>query len=732
MAKMFCLNNFLIASPYNIDTNLQGTLTEDLFYQKYFIKSSTYEVLNKSMDSALNSHILPLPISIFLYGYNGTGKTTYLKWYAKNYINNYNKIFFDLKDAVLDNDSCMDCLKLFDDYFYYLICNIFSYYPKTINNLLFTLFHLQLRITNAFTPKFFYKLKRYIDETKHVDVDDTAFINLTSGCSYKDLMTLLLFYYYNYPDEFGQFFGISINKELPLLMIFDNINHVEIDLYNSEFPKVIESVYQNVKRTQKESNIKINKDIIFIFCTSDINCSLMNCQSANTSVRYNIEFRPLAEESEIIFKRILIAKQHAVKVNQQQEEFLEYILNEEFTKRSFLPLFNFNIRKLAKILCEITEESDPTYFVNIKKLSKSASTRYGSRGIEYFLVIKYLLKNDYLKERLFLNNESLIVGCHAGYVNPARLLLTDILNKSQYSLDEYTRTAKSNPVGLYNLFCTFDEIFVGSIDLYFGILTNLFLLNKENWCNLITFINKQVFSEDSFSDEKKALKKLITQPNDSNITDINKLNDIKIRLNPAGFVYIRDITRHYEFFSFRVGNENPLFCSLGYENKGNDIEFEFIKNIKNTFKFAKERIDLLITFLETRSADNFESSNHCFRTYNNYDIFEDDTFVRRRSILHSIRIIDSHISYIDGFRCFILNNGSYLSTIAASNIRTVKSNINKEIIDMIEQYVSLLIQINENTGYTQNLISVFEKNISIIKQSKYADCLTSVNHGRTL
>ena len=53
MSNKYFLKDFLIASPYSMDTNFEEELTEDLFYKNYFIRSSSYKKLNEAMDSAL-------------------------------------------------------------------------------------------------------------------------------------------------------------------------------------------------------------------------------------------------------------------------------------------------------------------------------------------------------------------------------------------------------------------------------------------------------------------------------------------------------------------------------------------------------------------------------------------------------------------------------------------------------------------------------------------------------
>jgi|GEM_PF-3258553 len=747
MNTKYILEDVFLASPYSMDTNLNRELSEELFYRDYFIESVTYPQLNKQLNHVFKNTSHFLSTSIFLYGYSGTGKTTYIRWYANNYLNDYNKVFFDLADVVCENKSSNTgdnsqkdgCVKLFDIFFQQKVCDLFQKYPDDFNDLLSMLFDLRLNIATYFSLDFINKLEAYCENYSNNDmINPTFFINFARQCPYNDLLMILLLFYCHYPNQFGQCFEIAINKDLPLMIIFDNIDHIEIEYYNSAFPKSIESIYHNVKTIiRNQDNVKVNHTIHFVFCLRDANCSIINRQMSENTSRWEIEFLPLEDEADIFLKRISIAKQRGINLDLDNYDFFEYVLTDEYTKKSFLPLFNYNLRKFALFLCSLIRESESTYLKNIKVLSKITSTKNGSRGIEYYLIIKHLFKNDFLKQRLYLNDVSVSINKeNLCYVNPARILLTNVLNKSKYSLDPHTRHPSSNPVGFYDLFDSFNEIYKGNVDLFLKILTNLFLFHQENWCHLITFDNKQVFSKDSFDNEKSILETLVNKLEDDNLDKKQELNNIKIRLNPAGFSYVRDITRHYEFFSIRAGNSKPLFCSLNdkYKMYDND-EFDFIVNIKKTFLLSKDCIENLIKFLESDTIKDYSNSTHCFKIYSNYDEFEDDPYNRTRIELQAMRIIDTHIRYIDTFRIYILNNDRYLNKFRMKNTVELKKYINKEIIDVIDQYVLFLQRINKiKEGKRElidiSLINIFQNNIRAIRNSDYLNWNMEINKDR--
>jgi hypothetical protein len=366
-------------------------------------------------------------------------------------------------------------------------------------------------------------------------------------------------------------------------------------------------------------------------------------------------------------------------------------------------------------LCEFLQDSNNDIISEINQLLSTSETKNGARGIIFYLIINYLLTNDYLEERLFLDQGEKVSGNNGGNVNPARILLTNLHNLSRFSFNKFSNTPHVNPVGIYTLNKTFSEIFKNHDDLFFSIISDLFLFHKGNWCHLLTFVDKQVFSENSFEKEKELLQ--LAKKNDINA--INRLDNIKLHINPSGFIYLRDIMKSYEFFSIRSGNLKPLFSSLGYKIVDDKVEFDFLKNIDSTFELTEKCLDSLIKFIEADIVKNFENSNHCFRTYHLDDDFMEDYYENQVGRLYLIRIIDTHIQYIDTLKSYIMDYSSTYSRLFENkdnliNFRNIKVRINKELTSRMEKYLNIL-QKNKGTLKVNKLISLYLENLYIIK-----------------
>jgi len=125
----------------------------------------------------------------------------------------------------------------------------------------------------------------------------------------------------------------------------------------------------------------------------------------------------------------------------------------------------------------------------------------------------------------------------------------------------------------------------------------------------------------SFTDEIELIKKYENKKDEEIKRTINR---IKINLNASGYIYLKDIVRHYEFFSIRV-NGKPLFASLNInKNSEGKMIYEFMDNIRKTFDIAESCIHSLNDFLKIDKFKDFEQGSCCYRIYDRNDSIEED------------------------------------------------------------------------------------------------------------
>jgi len=729
------IGDYLIASPFSAVTDLDGTLTEDLFYEKYFLYLNEYDQYSEKLDTLFNHTTRQLPLTVYFYGYSGTGKTTYIRWFVRNKLKRHETIFFDLTDVVgskHDGDIKYQSgkgLKIFDDKMQDLLCSLYPTQQETLRKLLKTIDYISPHIQTTFSEMFFEKLNA-LELTPNTDFRNQYFKFIRS-IDYLDLLLILLLLYYYKPEEFLLRFTTKkkVDSRLPLVIVFDNIDHVEIESSNSMFPSKIETVYHNFQMILREFEKHMteayytlknnNKSIRFLFCMRDANVSLLSRQVSENTISGDIYFCPSNSDKDILHKRVEIAEKNGVPIDPVRKKLLDYVLNDYYTPRVFLPLFNLNLRKLANLLSNTIVPHNGTYLKLLNQLNKSKRTVVGARGIEFYLIIKHLQQTDYLKDTVFIDDGGRIGGKHGGYVNPARIVLTNLLNLTRFSMDERAGKPYYTPAGLFDLYSLFSEIFKGRSNRFFEVIIQLFHSHKSNWCHLISFTNKKVYGVSDFETEKKLIAEYETLSTDNTYRahEIeSQLNKIKISLNPSGYIYIKDIIKHYEFFSLKANNPEPLFASLGYEQRADGKHyFDFIQNIQETKEVARECVESLKKFLESNVVEEFETSQHVFRTYRREEGENEDYHENRTGRLLIVRIIHTHISYIDDFRVSLLKNEQYWRQFSKEDrvIFKIKAHVNDTILDFLQNYIDML---KGTKGEIHSLIFKLETNMDRIRK----------------
>jgi hypothetical protein len=494
-------------------------------------------------------------------------------------------------------------------------------------------------------------------------------------------------------------------QEIPLILAFDNIDHIEIESFNCDFPKIIKKAIDSCKYILDNME-KTKAQIHCIFCLRDANFSLVNRQLEEIVNVIKIPIDPIRHEI-VMSKRIEIAKVNGVKIDEHHEKIIDVLFYEnkkhssakisEYTRQNFLPLFNFNYRKLIEFIFDINrspllEDSTLNYII---KLSEDSKSIHGARGIIYFWLIDYLRNKDYLKQTLLLDDQNIpeIGKANKGRINPARMLLTIIHNMNRFSLDtKYQKHYISNYVHLYDLFEKYTKIFTKDVEgkHFFYLLKSLFLCFKNNCSHLISFVNKEVFREDAFDSEIK----LLSQAKSGNIELIeakNELNKIELRINPSGFIYLYHIMRHFEFFSLiRAHNSKPLFCHFSFKKDGVP---EFMEVIESTFIKVKEGINELSEFGTDWNVEEFLSSEYCFKIYEHEGDDELDMIGVPR--LYLIRIIHTLVRYIDILRYCVLERDfmkeEYVKIgCLEDDYQSFKASINEDLLKKISEHIDLL------------------------------------------
>ncbi len=217
---------------------------------------------------------------------------------------------------------------------------------------------------------------------------------------------------------------------------------------------------------------------------------------------------------------------------------------------------------------------------------------------------------------------------------------------------------------------------------------------KTHWCQLISIkFNQEIFDEHILANEMLAEFK----NNSDNCSYGVKITD-------AGRFFISNIIPSFEYFSCRYAKQssplfatsnlaitakNKLYCrNIGTELLEN-IELKVTQCILDTVKFDSE-------FFAANNIINFDAMysvagcprRYCFeppsRNLANYG----------NEQCHPLRIINSHIRYLDNYRVFILTaikeNGKSFYDVET------KEQLSKCVLDIIDKYIIILEKIVKN------------------------------------
>lgn len=156
---------------------------------------------------------------------------------------------------------------------------------------------------------------------------------------------------------------------------------------------------------------------------------------------------------------------------------------------------------------------------------------------------------------------------------------------------------------------------------------------------------------------------------------INK-EDMHVRITCAGRYYMRYVCTHFEFFSCRCNRDSyPLFSKHNFKYIKFDRQYRFEQIIQKVYeKVASCCHNLLVS-----EENNFINNGY----YNRFNLLNDHCFYSVRntkSSTHGERIIHNHIQYLDAYRLFLIN-GQFKNNVQP---------INRTLIYWISRYLDLM------------------------------------------
>jgi hypothetical protein len=749
--KEWVLTDFLQATPYGGKKTTLKKIDEDQFYSEdFFIKLDHWNEIGQDIASFFRTGGEGNINTVLLYGYQGAGKTTFLHWALKksNLFEDYGKMILDMAsipDREANNISSP--FFIFDIFFRKQLNRFYADSPDEMIYLLKCLRKGFVRLNNTtFTnhyddgQSFWDKLKKLVDELntpqgQKLNIEDeNAIVNFFNELNYNDAFILFLLCYFKldnscYEDYY--YFKKPDKNKKSLIIVFDNIDAIRLEQTNAMFPSLIMNLYWEFCEIINE-HFKNDIDVLvlkFIFSIRDYNHSYLEQQNSDNVQFKEIEFDPSESIDKILKKRIEIANKHTGNYSKASALF-NIFFDVSKSYNFYLPLFNFDLRKLGVHFSYITEklsvdDIDNFYLMenSLEKILKEKNIhlpnlmlayKNGLRGIFFALIIKELMERDNLKPvLLYAKGEEITfdnsIKKTTSQINSARILLTIIHSLSQYT--ESGEKIRSQLVMLGDVYKEFNSMFKGPdfVDIFFNRLAELFLLHKKNWCHLISFRNKQVFNEMSFDKEKELVKKGLL---DNNNGFIDVLNKIEVKINRSAHVYLTKVATHYEFFSMRAKNTESLFLTATKNDKS------CLRNMDKVWSIVRPCLTSLINYLSGTNIEDFENTALCL---------DDSNKESFRKTAMAFRIIHMHLRYIDDFRqyvFFLVKNGQAQIDFTS---------INKKIIYRQRLYIKKLRTLCEaRKGRYDDIYKDLSDNLNKQKEKGYSHYVSLLNDRRNL
>lgn len=698
-AKKPTLLDILIASPFDDKMDIDEQFTENIFYKKLYVEAE-YEEHARKLIQTINGD-LKRNTMILISGYAGTGKSTFIKTFIRktpSFAHYY--LTFDERSIYQSSNNTDD-----------EILNLIKEYLYNSEDISRTIAFLVTNRTDL-------KAKQLISDKlyKYTSTPSTLLphhiLDVLTEFDIKDTFTCFFCHLF-----------LNLQEDKIRIIYFDNLDNVKLEFLSATFLDYFNKSIVDANVLRKigdfaKKNISMS-DFRFIFCLRDANGALANHHLAsrtqfNNVISFKIAFSP-ARCQGVLEKRIAFLPEvfgeeqmfrGGIPLN-TISRFFRQLVQDSYFQKVFLPFFNKDYRRVVKALLDMLEKAEDP-----ESLTRNLS--YTTRGNLLFGLIRYALGEDYL--RRYKAEEIPLDGwC---YID--RVLLTFIINASKYNREKneigISESDLTESCQLVDCIQQLQEFY--SVEDILKAISRCFLYHERDWAHLLTIYNVNLTRERQTYFINEITKNYINRDRlssqdrkspDLNPEDRINLNNMRIRVNIAGFTFVRYILIHFEFYSNLVNNRYPL--SIREPELNNLPEtFYFEAAIDKVLRLVEFHVISMEKFFSDKYTsvvgDKFYTSDYCFRHLGDVSVALDQGY------LHSTRIITSHINYIDRFRCEVPDkfkdaNGKPLLPLI--RIHTI-------LVEKIQNYIGLLRNSLDERG-KKDFIADFEEAIRFVKSA---------------
>ncbi len=681
----------LESCPFDSQKNLNTRMSEELFFDEkigLYCDSDESKALRVKIKNGLFSGITTKRL-LFLYGYSGIGKSTFLRKFVNDIKSEYNPVIIDFQEVLVYIKSNTESLSKKIEKTNPILLGVQQHLlnlDDEIQEAFFVYLKEKKSKIRKYLSNFYARLNKNESESEILDIWQSLLLTSNFNDSF-----ILLFLFL--------FFEIKESKDEKTIIIFDNLDSIKLDYFSKDFKELFPNILNKVALLSQdkklyEEPINFVGKFKFVFCMREANNAQINSNNSDTIWNNKIEHKVIFSSN--IYEKAFLKRFKFVKLIYKEEE-IQNLINvsivdvanilkkyfKDFTfSNIFLPLFNYDFRKLTITLFNLIIKLG----TDSKQLLKKGNQYYAQNSKLFHGLISNLAENNYIKA---FYDTKVDWDSETGYCHPARMILTKTINYSNIKINNPEKLSIiSEEISFFDIVSKFNKIYDPKTIV--DVLTNLFKHHKDGWVHPITIKNKLVKTKQSFKKELELLKELKTY-NDkeengesleneelerqSTIKDI--IEEIKIKHNPASFALLRFIIPNYDYYLAINKIDHSLFDYNHDEIF--DEKSDLNKSILKVYQTAENHIKVMRKFLTSKFIKpEFTIEDYRFSTYS-WKYIGARRKPELKGFLHSERIINSHIGHLNEFRHFITNEVKAEDKARANRIITTTINKYNEL-----------------------------------------------------
>ena len=732
------LARILEASPWHPLRNLNGLLDEGTFYDGGFFVSAPHlgdaaRRLKDQLDDRLADHVL-----LILEGFSGTGKTTFLRWFTSPFQNSEGRFiphWLDLDDllplpprsgerlAPKGGRRAVDPVPPASPITQAL--REFLWQPEYREHFIESLYVATAQVNS---PSL--RLSSALEVRLRTLRKDRAALaenrDVLQSLSLRDAFLLMLL----------STMGCGGNQHgRRHLFLFDNLDRAGREYLSEPFISEVQSLLVDAARLFQEGalaarGVDFVRDARLIFCLRDPNSAVQdahlrkNLGTQYAGARYVIRPTPqfvadVLEARLDIADNVLTSASAGSRAGYRQA--LRALEHDEYFTETLVDLYNRDIKTLMERVVSLLEGEVLVTADDLHCLGETEdlTEKYLLRGQLVFALSRRLRDDDFVQALLTIKTD---VDEANGYCLLKRMIMTWLSNCRTFDPQFHVRGDVPEADG--NLFDLLDDFFgIYPLSDVIHELSECFLYHQSAWVHPITIVGVPLTSLHSLdwadtlvrpADESPAnLKKPQTLAAHLEGTASQKLREVRIRLNPAGFAYLRYLSPHFEIYNVMAGGEKSLLstiwsCGIA-EGKSTGVEIA-----KRVLQVVKRHARWNQTFFDKRFRDGAGIDSGAYRgPTSKYSFKWKGRQVRTTGRFHMARVAAAHLDYLDHWRRYVLGLGG------------ADPAFNQQVVALIREYLGVLDALPDDLE--KALARELRLRTEVIERSKFVDSTTRVS-----